>query len=86
MSAYEIIDAEKAHFPIGLLCEAVGRSRSAYDRHRRGERSKRARTDAALSPQMHAIHDASRARYGSPKVHAALAAQGTCTGKSAWRG
>lgn len=81
MSAYEIIDAEKAHFPIGLRCEAVGRSRSGYYRHRRGARSQRARADAALSQQMQAIHEASRARYGSPKVHAALAAQGTCTSK-----
>jgi len=81
MNAYEIVDAEKANFPIKLLCEAVGKSRSGYYRYQRGLVSRRKREDLVLAQQIKAVHKASKSRYGSPKIHAVLRDNGTCTSR-----
>ena len=41
MSPYELVQSEKAEFPVGVLCEAVGVSRSAYYAWCRGTPSQR---------------------------------------------
>jgi transposase InsO family protein len=51
-------------------------SRSAYYAARGDEPSDRARGDAELAAQVRAVHQGSKGRYGSPRVHAALRAQG----------
>ena len=77
MSCYLLIDAEKANFPIRVLCKVLGVSRSGYYEWKRRSPSKRSCQDAALSGKIREIHRRSRETYGSPRVHAELRALGT---------
>jgi len=70
------IDAEKAHYPIAMLCRLVDVSRAGYYAWLRREPSPRAQADAALTEAMRAIHSKSRQTYGVPRLHAALREQG----------
>ena len=72
-----MIEAEKANYPIGLMCQALEVSRAGlYAWRERSRLCERAREDARLLPEIRAIHAASRATYGSPRVHAALRRRG----------
>ena len=59
-----------------MMCRLLGVSRSGYyAAHHRGV-SRRVRQDERLRVEIAAIHRRSRQRYGSPRVHAELKAQG----------
>jgi len=66
------------NFPIALMCRVLEISRSAlYSwRRRQTQRMARERADGKLAAQIHQIHGASRATYGSPRVHAKLRGEG----------
>ncbi len=81
MSQYRFIHAEKATYPIVVLCRALRVARSAYYAWARRGASARARAEADLSAQIAAVHARSRATYGAPRVHAALRAEGTRCGR-----
>lgn len=70
------IQQNVADFPLQLLCEVLGVSRSGYYAWAKRAESARAQEDRALSSEIQAAHQASRGRYGSPRVHAELRAQG----------
>ncbi len=76
MSAFRLIEAEKASHSIPLLCRTLGVSRSGYYAWRRRSPSQRARFDAVLLEKIETIHRNSRASYGAPRVHAELGALG----------
>jgi putative transposase len=76
VSAYRLIEAEKARHSVPLLCRLLGVSRSGYYAWRRRPRSEKARFDAVLSEKIETIHRNSRATYGAPRVHAELRAIG----------
>ncbi len=81
MSRYRFIDAEKAAYPVALLCRVLAVARSGYYAwHRRGP-SARAQVDAALTAQLVRIHQESRQTYGAPRLHAAVAARGERIGR-----
>jgi putative transposase len=63
------------------LCRALEVSPSGFYASRERELSARARADAELTARIRAIHAQSRATYGVPRVHAALAAEGIHVGK-----
>jgi putative transposase len=73
VSRFRFIDAEKATYPIALLCRVLGVSRAGYYGWRQRPPSSRAAADAALSATIRAIHGASRGTYGAPRVRAELA-------------
>jgi putative transposase len=74
---FKLIDAEKASYPISLLCRVLGVSRSGYyDWKDRPPSKKRDRENAALTEKIRQIHDTSRQVYGYPRVHAELRALG----------
>jgi putative transposase len=75
---FAFIQAEKAVFPVTLLCRVLGVSRAGFYAAQSRPRSARACHDAHLAVQIAAIHRASRRCYGSPRVHAELRAQGQC--------
>src|SRR5215213_2804979 len=83
MSAYELIDAGKASFPVAVLCEVLQSvSRSGYYYAWRARPpSKRSREDATLTDEIHEIHKRSRETYGSPRVHAELRSIGVRCGR-----
>lgn len=80
MSHYRFIAAEKAHYPIALLCRVLGVARSGYYAWQRCGVSARAQADQVLMEQIRTIHEQSRATYGVPRVHAELQAYGVRCG------
>jgi transposase InsO family protein len=77
VNCYPFIEAEKSQRRnVKRACELMKVSRSAYYAARDGRPSQRAARDAELSAQVTVVHGESRGRYGSPRVHAQLRAQG----------
>ena len=80
------IQQNVADFPVQVLCEVLGVTRSGYyawAQHAKSGRAEsgRATADRALSAEIQAAHQASRGRYGSPRVHAELRARGRRVGR-----
>lgn len=73
---FEFIAAEKAHFPVAVLCRVMKVSRSGFYAWSTHEESARSIKDRQLEVLVRAAHDGSRKTYGSPRVHADLLAQG----------
>jgi putative transposase len=73
---FRFIDAERASYPVSLLCRVLRVSRSGYYDWKDRPLSKRAREDVALTEQIREIHQRSRETYGYPRVHAELRALG----------
>jgi putative transposase len=80
VSLFRFIDAEKAHFPVSLLCKMVGVSKSGYYAWKARPPSKRNREDAALTEKIREVHGRSRQTYGYPRVHAELRSLGVHCG------
>jgi hypothetical protein len=59
---FKLIDAEKASYPISLLCRVLGVSRSGYYEWKERPPSKRDRENAALTEKIRHIYDGSRQR------------------------
>lgn len=72
MSPFGFIDAEKASYPVSLLCRILKVSRSGYYAWKERPPSQRSRSDAALMEQIGRVHRDSRETYGAPRVHAEL--------------
>jgi putative transposase len=73
---FEFVERLKAAFPVTRLCHVLGVSPSGYWAWRRRVPSRRALANAALQQRIVAIHAASRATYGAPRIHAELRLQG----------
>ncbi|GHA08994.1 hypothetical protein GCM10010329_34810 [Streptomyces spiroverticillatus] len=71
---YRFIHAEKANYPVVLLCRALKAARSSYSAWCDGEVARRAReaVDDALGQEITVPHVASRHAYGVPRIHAEL--------------
>ena len=80
MSRYRFIHAERATYPVTLLCRVLGVARAGYYAWAGREVSARARADAELAEQIGRIYAQSRQTYGAPRVHAALRAGGVRCG------
>jgi putative transposase len=72
---FAFIDAKKAAYPISALCRCLRVSRSGFYASRERPASTHAEVDRRLRVAVRASFDASRRRYGSPRVHADLADQ-----------
>jgi len=78
---FELVDAEKAHYPVGVLCQSLDVSRSGFYAWKRRPPSARSKADARLAVEIVAMHQKSRKRYGSPRVHRALRKRGIRVGE-----
>jgi len=78
---FVFIAAEKAVYPVGVLCDALGVSRSGYYAWSRRPEPARTKSDAHLKAQIAAVHEKRRSTYGSPRVHAELRSKGVRVGK-----
>lgn len=72
MSAYRIISAERAGFPVSVMCEVLEVSRSGFHGWERRAPSDRALSDAWLTSWITEIHERARGVYGSRRVQAEL--------------
>jgi putative transposase len=70
------IHAEKAEFPVGMLCEQLEVSRAGYYAWLGRPVSKRRCRDAGLGAQVAQIHVGKRRTYGSLRVHDELKKRG----------
>ena len=77
---YRFITAEKALYPVTLLCRLLQVSRSGYYAWCRRKESRRAAANRVLLAQIRRIHQQTQQRYGSPRMHKALLAQGMRVG------
>jgi putative transposase len=78
---FAFIDAERARHPVSRLCSALQVTRAGYHAWRTRAPSARSRADAALRERIVALHAASRATYGAPRIHAMLAREGERVGR-----
>lgn len=73
---FAFISQEKVAYPVALLCRVMEVSTSGYYAAQGRPASPRTLRDAELGVHVAAAHEASKRRYGSPRVHAELQAQG----------
>lgn len=78
---FELVKAEKAHYPVAVLCSVLSVSRSGFYAWLERPLSVRKKADAALVIDIRAAHKLSHQIYGSPRVHAELQAQGIRVGE-----
>ncbi len=78
---YQFIMAEKAQFPVSVLCRTLRVSTSGYNAWCDRPESPRRQTDRRLLAAIRAVHQSSRGTYGSPRVHAELREQGHGVGR-----
>ncbi len=78
---YRFIEAEKAAYPVTLMCRILRVSRSGFYAWNKRTESARARSDRALVVDIKAAHQISRGTYGSPRLHRELVAQGHTVGR-----
>ena len=73
---FHFIDDHRDRWPVRVLCEALGVSPAGYYAWRDRPTSARQQRQDALLVEIRAIHQEVQARYGSPRIHAELAARG----------
>jgi transposase InsO family protein len=82
VNVYPFIEAEKAQQRnVKRACELLEVSRAAYYAHRAAVPSARQLADEELTEHIRQAHQASKGRYGAPRVHAELRRRGHRHGK-----
>jgi transposase InsO family protein len=77
VNVYPFIEAEKAQQRnVKRACELLEVSRAAYSAHRAGIPSARQLADEQLTEHIRQAHQASKGRYGAPRIHAQLRRDG----------
>jgi putative transposase len=72
VTAFRIISAEKARFPVSVMCELLDVNRASFYAWERRPPSDRALSDAWLTEQIREIWETNRKVYGSRRVRAEL--------------
>jgi transposase InsO family protein len=73
---YDFVEAHRGRWPVRLMCRVLRVSPAGYYDWRGRPQSAKARRREALIASIKAIHGEVKARYGSPRIHAELAARG----------
>ncbi len=73
---FRFIDENREQWPVRLLCDTLEVSTAGYYAWRDRPTSARQERRDALVVEIRAIHAEVKARYGSPRIHAELVAQG----------
>ncbi|HBZ09314.1 MAG TPA: IS3 family transposase [Bacillus bacterium] len=71
-----VIDQHKDQHPIQTMCEVLELPRSSYYLTLQETESKRERENKELTKRIKEIHEESKGRYGAPKIHQYLCAEG----------
>lgn len=82
---FGFIEAEKANYPVTVLCRMLEVSKSGYYdwRVRREHPARRTAANRTLTDKITEIHAQSGGTYGSPRVHKELVlGEGLCVGRS----
>lgn len=81
---HALIAKHRDEYPLTVMCDALEVARSgvyAAAQRRRQPLGTRARANHRLQLEIRAIHRESHERYGAPKIHAELKAQGIACGR-----
>ena len=78
---FQLVDAEKAHYPVWVLCDALDVSRSGFYAWKKRPPAARVASDEKLAVEIAATHTKSKRRYGSPRIHRALRKRGIRVGR-----
>ena len=78
---FAFIAAEKARYPVRVLCRTLGVSRAGFYAWHTRPPAARTQQDQRLGVEIQAIHAESRQCYGSPRVHAELRHRGRRLGR-----
>ena len=82
MNVYRFIEAEKAQQrSVKRAWELLEVSRAAYCAHRAAVPSARQLADYELTEHIRQAHQASKCRYGAPRIHAELRRRGHRQGR-----
>ncbi len=73
---YRFVAAERARYPVRLLCRVVGVAASGFYAWLQRKPNPREQQDRSLADRIAAVFAASRGTYGSPRVRADLRAEG----------
>jgi putative transposase len=73
---FRFIEEHREQWPVRLLCDALEVSTAGYYAWRDRPTSARRERRDALVVEIRAVHAEVKARYGSPRIHAELAARG----------
>lgn len=78
---YRFIGAERASYPVTILCRVMQVSPSGYYMFEQRGPSARALANEELLAEIKEIHQESRGTYGSPRMHRELVARGRRVGR-----
>ena len=73
---FRFIEDHRDTWPVRLMCDALEVSRSGYYAWRGRPESPRVAANRALLAAIRRVHAHHRGRYGAPRIHAALRAEG----------
>jgi len=79
---FRFIEDHRDTWPVRLMCDALEVSRSGYYAWRGRPESPRAAANRALLAAIRRVHARHRGRYGAPRIHAALRAEGRFVSRS----
>src|SRR6476661_2511990 len=73
---FRFIEDRRADYPVALMCDVLGVPPAAYYACRSRPESRRSAANRALVDDIKRVHRDSSGRYGSPRIHVELTAQG----------
>ena len=73
---FRFIEDRRADYPVTILCDVLGVSPAGYYAWRSRPESQRSAANRKLVDDIKQVHSDTRGRYGSPRIHAELKAQG----------
>jgi putative transposase len=73
---FRFIEDRRADYPVRILCDVLGVSPAAYYAWRTRPESRRSTANRELVDDIQQVHREAYGRYGSPRIHAELRAQG----------
>lgn len=73
---FRFIEDHRADYPVTLLCDVLGVSPAGYYAWQSRPESRRTAANRDLVDDIRRIHRDTRGRYGSPRIHVELKAQG----------
>ena len=79
---YACIDRRRDRYPIRMMCRLLNVSASGFYAWRTRPESPRAQQNRELMPKIRQVFKESKGVYGSPRIHAELAAEGVQVGRN----
>src|SRR6202047_3126790 len=73
---FRFIEDRRADYPVRIMCDVLGVSPAGYYAWRARPESQRSAANRDLVEDIKRVHRDTRGRYGSPRIHAELRAQG----------